>query len=294
MSLIKMSASEYHARPELGSTSLKRALITPAHYWGYAPENPDHEKMEETEPLIFGRVAHCVVLETPEIFHQEFAVYPEDIDRRTNIGKERYQMFLAQSGNKMVIKQNMVDTTVAMRKVLEQHFVWKYLQSGVSEGCHFWSEDGLDYKVRLDWVKEVEGPMSGKRIIVDYKTAADASPDGFSRQMNKLNYHVQAAHYLEGDKSAYGDEAAAFLFIAQEKKFPYAVGAYMVDPQAIQNGFIKRKKAIDIIKKGRETGFWPGYTEKIEIIDIPTYAQYQAAEDLAAYNAENDDQETGE
>lgn len=277
--LLDIPAHEYHAKPALGSTSLKRAIITPSHYWGFAPENPDRFVFEVTEAMIFGRLAHCVNLENDAVFKRDFIVLPEGLDRRTKEGKMIYESTMAMAGDRTVVKSKDVDTARAMRKVLEKHFVWKYLQEGVSEGSHFWSEDGMDFKVRLDWVKNIE---QGD-IIIDYKTAACAAREVFSRQIASLGYNLQTDHYMKGFKSAYDREASAFLFIAQDKKPPYAVGAYMLDPAAIKTGAAMRNKAIEIIKTGRATGVWDGYTSQIELIDIPTYAQYAAADVLEQY-----------
>lgn len=283
MSMIQIPAQAYHSHPALGSTSLKRALITPQHYWAFAKENPERLEEEETDALIFGRLAHCLVLENEDVFKRDFIVLPEGLDRRTTAGKQKYADIMADAGLKTVVKHADVEKARAMRKAVEQHFVWKYLKHGAAEGSSFWKDGGLDCKVRLDWVESTDIG----NIIIDYKTSKCAAREAFARQMNNLNYHVQTAHYNEGYKAAHGEEAHAFLFVAQDKKAPFAVGAYMVDPAAVKTGRLKRQKALDIIRTGRETGYWPGYTDKIELIDIPTYAQYQAAEE---FSEESDDE----
>jgi hypothetical protein len=283
--LINIPAHEYHADPALGSTSLKRALITPSHYWGYAAENPNREVMEEKDAFRFGRLAHALVLEGEEVFKRDFIVLPAGLDRRTTVGKETYANIMAMAGHRTVVKSDWVDKARAMRAAVQNHYVWQYLQEGVSEGSHFWEDEGLKCKVRLDWVKSVEFGD----IVIDYKTTVCAAKEAFSRQIFNLGYNVQAHHYFKGFESAFGRKAKAFLFVAQEKVFPYAVGAYMLDPNAVATGAAYRNKAIDIIKTGRETGIWHGYTEKIEMIDIPTYAQYSAAEVLEQYSESDEE-----
>lgn len=279
MSLINMTANEYHAHPALGSSSLKRALITPSHYWCEALENPARLAQEEGDALRFGRLAHSLILEGEESFKKDFIMLPEGLDRRTKDGKAIYESIMIAAVGKTVVKADWVNQVRDMRKAIQQHFVWKYLQEGVSEGSHFWKDGDMDFKVRLDWIKSTDYGD----IIVDYKTTVCAASHAFSRQIAGLGYHVQAAHYNEGFKSAFGIEPKAFLFVAQEKKAPYAVGAYMLSPEAIKTGAALRLKAIDIIKEGRKTGTWGGYTDKIEMIDIPMYAQYDSAEVLQQY-----------
>lgn len=274
--LVQIPAYDYHAHPALGSTSLKRALITPSHYWAFANENPERIEQEETPALCFGRLSHCIVLEGDEVFKRDFYVLPDGINKRTNAGKAEYAAHIAAAGKRTVVTVEMVEQARMMRKVLEKHFVWNYLEHGVSEGSVFWSEDGIECKARLDWVKN----SHAGNIVIDYKTSADASPEAFSRSVDKFGYHIQAAHYSKGFEAAYGEQPKAFIFVAQEKEPPYAVGAYMIEPQDIVTGDMYRQKALNAIREGRKTGIWNGYTKKIETITLPTWAQYKAAEEL--------------
>ena len=77
---------------------------------------------------------------------------------------------------------------------------------------------GLQCKCRPDWISADGG------ILVDLKTTEDASPREFQRSIAKWRYHVQAGWYMAGIEAAYGTRPSGFIFIAVEKKPPFAVG----------------------------------------------------------------------
>jgi len=82
-------------------------------------------------------------------------------------------------------------------------------------------ETGLPLKARPDlWVED--------HTLVDIKTTDDASPDAFARTVTTFGYHLQAAHYLTMTG------AENFIFVAVERKAPYAVGIYRLDAEWVQ------------------------------------------------------------
>ena len=75
-----LSFEEYRELPAMSQSSLKMVLQSPAHF-KYFTENP----RAETPALVFGGVAHTVILE-PEKLYNDFFVMPK-IDGRTKAGK---------------------------------------------------------------------------------------------------------------------------------------------------------------------------------------------------------------
>lgn len=65
-----MSNDEYHAHPAIGSSGLKRFMITPLHYWA-SYLDPDRESTDAKHFRI-GRAWHCAVFE-PHEFGARFA-----------------------------------------------------------------------------------------------------------------------------------------------------------------------------------------------------------------------------
>src|SRR5512143_2033910 len=113
------------------------------------------------------------------------------------------------------------DTCRHVRDAVHGHPTARALLSdGAAEQSAWWldPETGLLCKCRPDW--------SRPGLLLDLKTASDASPAGFFRALERYRYHVQAAYALDGWPQAGGGAVDQFLFVVVEKALPYAVALY--------------------------------------------------------------------
>lgn len=262
---IRISNKEYREREGISSTELKKMMITPAHYryWKDNPEDAD------TPSLLLGRASHKYVLETYD-FYNEFAVAP-NCDRRTKEGKEQWLLFCDQSEGKDIITQEQFEQIEEMRKaMLATPFVSKLI-NGEHEISYFWTDEdtGLKCKVRPDSINHK------LKIIVDYKTCDNAETEYFMKQAIKLGYDVQASYYLDGVKANTGKDYI-FVFIAQEKKPPYAVNILQASDIFIQSGRQTYKSLLETYKECSESGNWWGYLgieNQINSLGVPKWIE---------------------
>jgi hypothetical protein len=267
---IRISNKEYRQRPGISSSELKKIMITPAHYKHWK-DNPQ----EDTPALLFGRSAHKYILETYD-FYTEFAVAP-NCDRRTKEGKETWNKFVADSEGKDVITQEQFEQIEEMRKVmLATPFVSKLI-NGEHEISYFWVDEdtGLECKVRPDSINHK------LKIVVDYKTCDNAETEHFMKQAIRLGYDLQSSYYLDGVKANTGKDYV-FVFIAQEKKPPYAVNILQADDIFIRSGREVYKAMLQTYKECSETGVWYGYLgEKNEInsLGVPKWIENMLGEE---------------
>ena len=91
--------AEYHRWNAIGSTGLKHFKRSPAHYQAYLAEGS-----EDTPAMQMGRPFHAAVLE-PDTFASRWCSAP-DVDRRTKIGRERWDELEAQYGDGFVLKRD--------------------------------------------------------------------------------------------------------------------------------------------------------------------------------------------
>lgn len=143
-------------------------------------------------------------------------------------------------------------------------------------------------------------------VIGDLKTTEDASPEGFAKSMANWRYDVQAPYYLDGVKKAleqgkctppvngaselsvyWVDEATGvlcrcrpdwwrgypknFVFIAVEKKPPYAVGVYVLDSASMDIGRAIYQHDLQVYAECLESDKWPGYGDLVQTINMPTW-----------------------
>lgn len=252
-----MTEREYRLQEGISRTELWRLRESPEKF-KYYQEHPE----PSTPTLIFGAAVHKLLLE-PETFDDEFAVSPE-CDRRTKDGREAYNAFLTASDGKSVITLADYEKAQEMaNKALEAPFVKKLL-TGEHEKPFFWVDDltGEGCKIRVDCITTI----GGKPVIVDYKTTADASTEGFMRHALNFGYDFQAAMYCVGVKRATG-ENPLFVFIAQEKTPPYSVNILQADDLMVKHGYDIFRELIGIYHECKTTGNWYGYLGAYNVIN---------------------------
>ena len=261
---IRISNKEYREREGISSSELKKLMKSPAHYKHYK-DNPQ----EDTPALLFGRAAHKYVLETYD-FYNEFAVAPI-CDRRTKEGKATWEQFVADSQGKDVITQEQFEQIDAMRNaMLATPYVSKLI-NGEHEVSYFWTDEdtGLKCKVRPDSINHK------LKIIVDYKTTDNAETEAFMRQAIKYGYDLQAQMYQQGVKANLGEEYL-FVFIAQEKKPPYAVNILEADESFMASGKRIFREMLNVYKECTESGNWYGYLgaeSQINSLGVPKWIE---------------------
>lgn len=244
-----ISHKEYHADDSAISNS----------YLGRLAKCPANAKVkqEETASLLFGRAFHSYVLEGPDAFYKQFAVFPKYIDRRTKEGKQEHLGFIEANRGKDVISEDDFDTITAMTDSVIRHpFACKLLSEGRSEQSVYWvdKETGLYCKCRPDRI-----PDGDHGVIVDLKSADDVSEDALFRSVIKYGYDREAAHYLEGFNTVTNSKVDAFILAAVEKKEPYRVETYVLTDALIQRGRLVRYDLMQVEKYCRENDDWPSY-----------------------------------
>lgn len=252
-----MTERDYRQQDGISRTELWRLRESPEKF-RYFQEHPE----PATPALLFGAAVHKLLLE-PETFDEEFAVSPE-CDRRTKDGKEAYNAFLTASDGKNIISLADYEKAQEMaNKALETPFVKKLL-NGEHEKPFFWVDDltGEGCKIRVDCITTI----GGKTVIVDYKTTADASTDGFMRHALNFGYDFQAGMYCEGVEKVTGQKPL-FVFIAQEKTAPYAVNILQADDLMVKHGYDIFRELIGTYHACKESGVWWGYLGAYNVIN---------------------------
>jgi hypothetical protein len=258
---LDLSNADYHAHPAVSKSHLDKVARSPAHYWA-SYLDPERVPQEPTQAMILGTALHTAVLE-PELWDQQFAVPPQAFDRRTKAGKELAQAFEQEAAGKLVLSPDDADRIRRMADAVHQHPASRFLLDlpGLREASYFWTDEetGVECKCRPDW------HSTDRRLVVDVKTTEDASPKGFQKSVASWRYHVQAAWY----QRPLGAEQ--FLFICVEKTSPFCVAVYAVTPAMFAAGARAADRDLALLAECRKTGQWPGYSNQIQPIDLPTW-----------------------
>jgi exodeoxyribonuclease VIII len=250
---------------------------SPAHARVYQQQPP-----ETTDALRIGHALHTRALE-PMLFGQRYAVRP-DCDRRTKEGKAIYEGFLAGMDGKQELSQSEAQSIEAICRSIEGRQIHRFIEQGLAEVCIIWIDPrtNLLCKARLDYWHD------GQQVIVDLKSCQDASYDAFASAVFYYQYYQQAAWYCDGIKNLTG-QMPSFVFMAVEKKQPYACAAYELADENLIAGRKAYRKALGIYQQCLATNDWPGYPDRVDILTMPQWALNKVG--VGQFNLISEDQE---
>lgn len=266
-----MPAEVYHADPveggSLSSSGARRILECPARF----RYEQDHPRVA-TKAFDLGHAAHAMVLGVgPEL------VVVDAADWRTKAARQaRDDAHWAGHVPILMADWRVVE---AMAAAVRAHSLARVLfdwgPGAVIEQTLVWRDEhtGVMRRAMLD--------CRQGRVIVDYKTAASASPAAFARSAATYGYHQQDAYYRDGVTALNLGEDPAFVFVVQEKDPPYLVATYDLDDEALRIGRERNRRALERYRDCTESGLWPGYSADIETIALPRWVERQHDEEYA-------------
>lgn len=154
-------------------------------------------------------------------------------------------------------------------------------------------------------------------VVVDVKTCDDASPEAFARSIANWRYHVQHPFYIDGLRQALEQSAETpptgaaelsaywtdpetgllcrcrpdfwrgepkhFIFLAVEKSacvvngVAKGVAVYKLRDESVALGRDEYRANLRTVAECEASGKWPGYSQKIEPIDLPAWVFSRAA-----------------
>jgi exodeoxyribonuclease VIII len=261
-----LANSEYHSIPALSASGLKLLAKTPFHYRNRPTKPP-------TSAMFAGTLAHCAILESSEFFSR-YVIRPAEIDLRTKDGKA--WMASVPAGMEVITEEQARTARMQELAVHEMPAIAPLLAVGQPEVSAFWVDEqtGERCKCRPDWVHTVEGGV----ILLDVKTATDASPSGFQRAMWNFRYDLQAAWYSDGFEKASGVPVLAFVFVVVESDAPHAAAAYCLSDETMAAAREDNRRLLDLYAECKRTDTWPGYPTSIGILNRPAWANAQTKE----------------
>ena len=261
---------DYHRWDCASNSKLKRILKCPAHY-KYAEDHPSYD---DTPTLAFGRAYHSAIL-TPDEFKDKYVMRERGLNGNTKKYKE-WSAEIKLAGKTEIAASDM-DHLLGIQESISTNAEAKELLSGKGKNeasiVFIDPDTGIKCKMRIDrFTRHVfsEG-QPAMSTHVDFKGVQDASRDKFQKDIANYGYHMQGALYLDG-ANILSPLSRVFVFVAFEKKPPYAIGVYYLDEDAIEQGRREYKRALQLLKYCQDNDDWPGYTTKVEHISVPHWA----------------------
>lgn len=247
-----LSHFDYLSIERASSTFLKNVLRSPLHARNCV--------IKPTPAMEYGTLVHWMI-EHLDDWPDLVAVAPA-VDRRTKAGKLAEQEFKDANANKVILTDQQFEALAVTSKNIRSH---KFL-STILQKCKLESSIFFDGPYDVKCKTRPDALAYDKRIILDWKTTQDASPDAFKRSASSFKYHVQAALYLDS-MSALTDEVwSQFVLVAIESVYPYGIALYQLDEASISKGRTLYTDACLTLADCQ--GQWPSYTEEIQSLTV--------------------------
>lgn len=267
-----IASADYHSGPGVSCSALKLVGRSPSHYWS-AYRDPQRPAREQSAALRMGEAIHCAILE-PQRFVVAYRVAPQ-VDRRTKAGKEAWEAFVAEC-EEVGAEPLSADEHSACEAIAAQanrHPILRAVRDGARyEHSAYWIDPITETlcKARPDW-------LTSRRIVLDVKSTADASPREFAKSIARYQYAMQAAYYLDGITAA-GCEVDSFVFVAVEKTAPFGIACYAADAEMLTQGRAEYRRLLAVYAECDAADQWPGYPQTVAPISLPAWALSQSDE----------------
>jgi hypothetical protein len=238
-----LTNKEYHLiRDYYGSSSLTliRRSRRQFHDWFNGRE------IDVGEGALLGSALDAKVCES---FDDEFVVCPK-VDRRTKLGKIEWEEFQESSGGKEVLTEVQAIRVERMFDSLWSNKLAREVlleADGLVQKSFFWKSRGLPMKCRWDF-------LVPRQYVVDLKCRS-VVPRGKSHlrdwiyKVKEWDYHVQAAHYLNGQALAFGRRVDFWYHVTVEHDYPYRTWVYRMKRDHIVRGESRLTEACSRLRK---------------------------------------------
>lgn len=311
----ELSNEEYHSEVDhISGSSLVEIIQGSPAKWKFKQRNND------SKALKFGTLSHTMILEQ-DVFDKEYlratdldAIeglitsqtglsaalkkvgvagtsgkgYSELIEMMYKSGEDwpvKWLIEQQESAQALVEGKELVsaadyDKVVAMREVLCKIPAYDKVvnsETAQKELSIFGEILGVGVKIRIDHVDVIDGVV----MINDYKTTADASPEGFGKSAFNHGYLAKMSLQRDLFVKAFNEKRKVVVgLLAQEKVEPYLPMRYTLTDEQLRIGRLQYLEALATYKKCKEFDIWPGYSNGIteQELMIPDWALKQYKE----------------
>lgn len=237
ISIRNIPEEQYHRAPGLGSTVLKAATRSLAHY-RVAVMDEAQRSAQARKAMAIGSATHCLVLEA-EKYGEKFVVQPDDIKVRNG---KRWEEFQSQHLDKEILTAADEQLASAMADAVLDD-AGKFFMGGEPELSYWYRHtNGLLLKARIDYQIGDAG--------VDLKSAHAEDERKFALAV-KYDYDIQDASYrlVSG--------LADLIFVGVSKEPPHAIYLCKQGQQVRQRAERALERALDALAVAREFDDYP-------------------------------------
>lgn len=262
--ILGMPSDVYHAHPAVSKTLLDLAHRSPPlleWYWN-APVDEEAAKAVDT-----GNAFEALLLE-PERFERDYITAP-DVDKRTTKGKNQWEEFLEDAGDRHVLKHDERRQLELMKDSVWAHPMAARILNAKHhiQASYFWTDSVTEIECRC----RPDILCQDIPFVADLKVTGDI--DRFARSAANFRMHVQDAFYSDGMENFYG-ERPWFVFIVVSSsrsagRFPVHVFEFDIDSK--EQGHQEYRQDLERYQE------WLGSEHRVDLetLYLPAWARQQ-------------------
>lgn len=244
------------------NASFLKAATSPKHAKHYR-ESADND----TAARGMLRSAHALMFE-PHNFMRDFCWYGGKRDKR----QKAYQAHLAENAGKTTLTTTEIDNAAGMGMAAWRHPVTGPVLADERRMCEvtvIWLDEatGLLCKARFDQVVVTDSEV----VITDGKGVGSSDTDAVGRQAMKLQWLMQAAHYVAAALATWPGRDVRFQLLGVETKEPHDCGVYLLDDLMIQAGETFRRERMNRVAECMRVNEWPGRYDAPVYLGFPDW-----------------------
>lgn len=268
-----LSSHFYHSVSSGWSSSFLKQMheVSPAKAI-YDRRNPK----KPTDSMRLGTAVHSLVME-PDKFYEDNIIIDSAYWKAVQEAMDSHP-----EKNVITVEQQQQAEKMAAN-VLSHPYLKLLFSDGIAESSIYQWYNGVAHddftqyremiKCRPDFIPR------GYPILIDLKTARDASYSGFAEACVKFYYHLSAAMYqflANGCTQLLDYQGVAaftnFIFVVVESQPPYQCAWYELSPDDTQFGLTLFERAMYKIHRAKQDK-WPPYNVERQFLELPAYSR---------------------
>jgi hypothetical protein len=232
-------------------SSMKLVQQSPLHYWWAVQHGYD-----ETLSMRLGTGAHAMLFGTPYVVWS---------GRRQGKAWEAFEA-VHTADNAAILTQSEYEKSRAMADAIKAHPTAARL---------LFTNTQLEQRIDWEWQGRAfrSTPDAASRTAcVDLKCLRSAEPDAVKWQSAKMGYHIQAAVYRRALNQTGLHNIKDNYLVVVENKQPHPVTVLRFTETALEAGDRIAASMLEQVLACEANNTYPGYTTKIEELELPMTA----------------------